>query len=86
MEVALTNGDITRHAHTPTEIVRLKAAGFVEVPPTVEVPPREGRGSGREAWAHYAEAYDIPLSDDMTRDEIIATCMVADVLPAEPSA
>lgn len=34
------------------------------------IPPRGGAGSGREAWADYA-AGRVPITEDMTRDDII---------------
>lgn len=37
-----------------------------------EAPPRAGAGSGRDAWAAYAESQEVEVTDDMTRDEIIA--------------
>jgi len=39
-----------------------------ELPP----PPKAGPGSSRDAWVEYAERLDIEVTDDMTRDEIIA--------------
>lgn len=36
-------------------------------------PPRSGRGSGREAWATYAEQkFDIAVPEGTDRDEIVA--------------
>jgi hypothetical protein len=45
-----------------------------ELEPEVEVsaPPLSGPGSGRGAWAAYAESRGYDVTDDMTRDEIIA--------------
>jgi hypothetical protein len=37
-----------------------------------QAPPRGGPGSDRDAWAAYAEANGVEVTDDMTRDEIIA--------------
>lgn len=37
-----------------------------------EEPPRAGRGSSREAWAAHAAAHGVAVTDDMTRDDIIA--------------
>jgi hypothetical protein len=42
--------------------------GNDELPP----PPKAGPGSSRDAWVEYAERLDIEVTDDMTRDEIIA--------------
>lgn len=38
----------------------------------VERPPAKGPGSGLGAWRAYARAIDVPVSDDMSRDDIIA--------------
>jgi len=38
------------------------------VPP---LPPRVGAGSGRAAWAAYAAAHRITVTDTMSRDHII---------------
>lgn len=35
-------------------------------------PPRSGPGSGKEAWVAYAENVGVEVTDDMTRDDIIA--------------
>jgi hypothetical protein len=43
-----------------------------EPEPEDQAPPRAGPGSGRDAWAAYAESKGVDVSDDMTRDEIIA--------------
>lgn len=45
------------------------ASGGDEV---VERPPAKGPGSGLGAWRAYARAIDVPVSDDMSRDDIIA--------------
>lgn len=37
-----------------------------------EVPPRSGKGSGRDAWAVYAAHHGVEVSDDDGRGEIIA--------------
>ena len=42
-----------------------------DVAPADDKPPLGGPGSGREAWATYAEAHGVDVTDDMTRDEII---------------
>lgn len=36
------------------------------------VPPKSGTGSGRDAWAAYASAYSVDVTDDMSRDDIFA--------------
>jgi hypothetical protein len=35
-------------------------------------PPRAGKGSGRDAWAAYAESLGVEFDEDATRDDIIA--------------
>jgi hypothetical protein len=37
-----------------------------------DVPPRSGRGSGRDAWVAYAEANGLDVGEDRTREQIIA--------------
>lgn len=34
-------------------------------------PPREGRGSGVNAWRAFAESLDVEVDDTLTRDEIV---------------
>lgn len=41
-------------------------------PAPAEEPPRNGPGSGREAWAAHATALGIDTAEDATRDDIIA--------------
>jgi hypothetical protein len=43
-----------------------------EPEPGDQAPPRAGAGSGRDVWAAYAESQGVEVTDDMTRDEIIA--------------
>ncbi len=38
----------------------------------VSRPPTSGAGSGREAWAEYARASGVEVTDDMDRSSIIA--------------
>jgi hypothetical protein len=41
--------------------------------PGAKVPPRGGAGSGRDAWAAYATAHGVEVTEDMaSRDDIIA--------------
>ena len=35
-------------------------------------PPRGGPGSGIDAWTAYAESLGVEVTDDMTRDDIVA--------------
>lgn len=44
-----------------------------------EVPPQSGRGSGKDAWAAYAEAHGVTVDEDATRDQIIADLEAAGV-------
>lgn len=55
-------------------------AGEQSLPPP---PPRRGRGSGLDAWQTFARAAGVPVADDVSRDEIIAACVDAGVIPAE---
>lgn len=36
-----------------------------------EEPPLGGPGSGRDAWAAYADKLGLTVTDDMTRDDIV---------------
>lgn len=47
-------------------------------------PPYAGPGSSRVAWAAYAESRQVPITDDMTRDDIIDAVETADE-PGEQS-
>ncbi|WP_052336144.1 hypothetical protein [Mycobacterium canetti] len=42
-------------------------------------PPRAGAGSGRDAWAAYAQANGVGVDDDWKRDQIISACEQAGV-------
>lgn len=42
-------------------------------------PPRSGAGSGREAWAAYAAAHDVPVRSGAGREEIIEALQAAGV-------
>ena len=37
-----------------------------------DAPPRSGAGSGVGAWAKHARALGVPVTDEMSRDDIIA--------------
>lgn len=41
-------------------------------PEVAPVPPRSGAGSGKDAWAAYAEANDVLVPDGAGRDDIVA--------------
>ena len=43
-----------------------------EAEPTSEAPPLGGPGSGRDAWVAYAESLGVEVTDDMSRDDIVA--------------
>lgn len=45
---------------------------LVNDPGDVDPPPRSGRGSGREAWVAFAEAHELDVDEDRTREQIIA--------------
>lgn len=52
-------------------------------PAAGEVPPRAGKGSGREAWAKFAEAAGVAFDAETSRDEIIAACEQAGVIEVD---
>lgn len=35
-------------------------------------PPRSGKGSGKEAWAEFASHHGVEVTDEDTRDDIVA--------------
>jgi hypothetical protein len=39
---------------------------------SLKEPPRVGRGSSRDAWAVYAEAVGVEVTEGMTRDDIVS--------------
>lgn len=47
------------------------APAGTEAAVNLALPPRTGPGSGRDAWAAAAVARKIPVTDTMTRDDII---------------
>ncbi|HEX6969115.1 MAG TPA: hypothetical protein VF174_09935 [Micromonosporaceae bacterium] len=49
----------------------------------MQAPPRSGRGSGLDAWQAFAVDHDVEFPDGASRDEIIAACVRAGVIPAE---
>ncbi|MFJ5089974.1 hypothetical protein [Streptomyces sp. NPDC088674] len=49
----------------------------------VPVPARSGPGSGKEAWAAFAEKHGVTLDGGMSRDDIMAACERAGVLEPE---
>lgn len=42
-------------------------------------PPLAGRGSGRDAWVTYAETNGVGVTDDMSRDDIVKACELAEI-------
>jgi hypothetical protein len=42
-------------------------------------PPQSGKGSGRDAWAAYAEAHGVAVDEDANRDQIVADLEAAGV-------
>lgn len=62
-----------RNAYTRADVVRLEFDGWTRVTGAGdEPPPQSGKGSGRDSWAAYAQAHGIAVTDEMSRDEIIA--------------
>lgn len=45
-------------------------------------PPRSGPGSGKTAWAAFAADHDVEVSDDDSRDDIVAKLADAGVVEA----
>jgi hypothetical protein len=77
-EVAAANGGDLGEAPEPEPEVEAEPEAEPEPEPEAEpedsgddAPPRSGAGSGRDAWATYAESQGVEVTDDMTRDEII---------------
>jgi hypothetical protein len=86
--------DETRAARFAQELAELKAKhGYTDDTPDEEVgpgdadsppgegrpPARAGRGSSVEAWADYALDHNVEISDNQSRDEIIAACEKAGI-------
>jgi hypothetical protein len=69
-EVAAESGVDLGEQATEPEVV--EAEPVPEPEPEDQAPPRAGAGSGRDVWAAYAESQGVEVTDDMTRDEIIA--------------
>lgn len=49
-------------------------------------PPRSGTGSGRDAWAVWAQQGGYPVTEDMSRDDIIAAVSPGDSSSSTDSA
>lgn len=72
----------TKVAYTAVEAVELVAYGWEQTDAADDgsgAPAKSGRGSGRDAWQAYAEANDVDVTDEMTRDDIIAAVEAAGV-------
>ena len=48
------------------------APGEKRAVPVPEEPPRGGPGSGRDAWVAYAGARGVEVTEDMSREDIMA--------------
>ncbi len=48
-----------------------------------DVPPRSGRGSGRDAWAAFAQSHGLDVGEDRTREQIIADLEEGGVIERE---
>lgn len=74
--------------HPVPEDVQARVAAIVSGPakPAEEhtPPPLNGAGSGRDAWAAYAEAAGVEFAADARRDDIIAACAAASVPTGRP--
>lgn len=70
---------------SPADPSDVPASGQEPGPPASDLPPRSGRGSGKEAWAAYAAAHDVEVPAGASREEIIEVLQKADV-PVDPAA
>ncbi|MEW2578348.1 hypothetical protein [Streptomyces syringium] len=52
-------------------------------PVSLSEPSRSGPGSGKAAWAAFADAHGVATDSEMSRDDIIAACEAADVVTTE---
>jgi hypothetical protein len=71
-EVAAESGVDLGEQATEPEVVEAEPEAESDLEPEDQAPPRAGAGSGRDVWAAYAESQGVEVTDDMTRDEIIA--------------
>lgn len=81
-----TKNGQTRVAGDASEAVRLKFTGWKPADTKAEQaaastlptpPPKNGAGSGTQAWADYAELLGVDVPDDASRDEIQAAVEAA---------
>lgn len=66
-------------AHCFVDGEKPKAGSKAAEPDNDGPPPQSGKGSGKDAWVAYAEANDVEVADDATKDDIIAACESAGV-------
>lgn len=62
----LLRDGFARPADTDSRVATRDLAGV-----GTEPPPNSGAGSGRDAWATYAEKVGVGVDSDMTREQII---------------
>lgn len=75
--VEVPEGEDMAPVGTPPTGVRAAALG------APEIPPRAGRGSGRDVWADFAEANGVGVGEDDSREEIIATLEARGIVEPE---
>jgi hypothetical protein len=51
---------------------KAKTSKATEAVTSTEAPPTAGPGSSRAAWVGYAKALGVKITEDMTRDDIVA--------------
>lgn len=65
------------------EVKKAAEPAAVQPKALAEAPARQGRGSSVEAWAAWAAQAGVAVPDGATRNDIIAACVRAGVLPPE---
>jgi hypothetical protein len=75
------------HTSPDSEIAKRAAEREAAEAAEVPEPPRGGTGSGVDAWRDYADKTGVEVTDDMTRDNVIAAVDLAreEADAAEPS-
>ncbi len=63
----------------PVEVTEPASDDRPSLPPP---PPRHGKGSGLDAWQAFASVAKVPYAPDAGRNDIIAACVDAGVIPA----
>ena len=73
-EASVTDGDEPEDdgAETPVDSEHTETPEGEQPTEGDDAPPRSGAGSGVGAWAKHARALGVPVTDDMSRDDIIA--------------